>query len=200
MSLFKDKQGRELTIGQALPKITNRFYNYWLDFELLLLTIVGNIPFHSIRNFIYIFSGINIGRGSTFHMWARFYQPNNITIGEDTIIGDNIFIDGRDKVSIGSHVDIASQVLIYNSEHDVSAADFHAILAPVEIGDYVFIGPRSIILPGVRIGKGAIIAAGAVVNKNVPEFTIVGGVPAKIIGERKDKNPNYRLGRARLFQ
>lgn len=200
MSFFKDKQGKELTVGQAFPKIINRLSNYWLDFELLVLTIVGNIPFHSIRNSIYSLAGIGLGKGSTLHMWARFYDPKNIAVGEDTIIGDNAFLDGRDKITIGSHVDIASQVLIYNSEHDISASDFHAILAPVEIGDYVFIGPRAIVLPGVKIGQGAIIAAGAVVNKDVPEFAIVAGVPAKVIGVRKDKNPTYRLGRARLFQ
>ncbi|MCR4305614.1 MAG: acyltransferase, partial [Candidatus Daviesbacteria bacterium] len=75
-----------------------------------------------------------------------------------------------------------------------------AISAPVEIGDYVFIGPRAIILPGVKIGKGAVVAAGAVVTKNVQENMIVGGVPAEVIGERKVKDLHYKLGRARLFQ
>lgn len=64
----------------------------------------------------------------------------------------------------------------------------------------MFIGPRAIILPGVKIGKGAVVAAGAVVTKDVEKFTIVGGVPAKVVGERKNKNPSYKLGRARLFQ
>ena len=55
-------------------------------------------------------------------------------------------------------------------------------------------------MPGVTIGRGAVVAGGAVVTKDVPDFAIVGGVPAKVIGERNNKNPNYRLGRARLFQ
>jgi maltose O-acetyltransferase len=133
-------------------------------------------------------------------MWANFFEPSNIKIGEDTIIGNNVFLDGRAPLIIGNHVDIAAEVLVYNSEHDINSDDFHATEEPVEIGDYVFIGPRAIILPGVKVGKGAVIAAGAVVTCDVPEFTIVGGVPARKIGERKLKKLNYRLGRARWFQ
>ncbi len=198
--MFKDKYGTKLSLGQAIPKIVQRFYNYWLDFELLILTVVGYSPFRLTRHFWYRLAGIKIGRGCSIHMWARFYDPKNIVIGEDTIIGDHAFLDGRAKITIGDHVDIASQVLIYNSEHDINSEDFHAVDSPVEIGDYVFIGPRVIILPGVKIGKGAIVGAGAVVTKDVPEFTIVGGVPAVKIGERKNKAPHYLLGRARLFQ
>lgn len=200
MNFFKDKTGKKLTLGEAIPKIFNRLYNYWLDFELMLLRWVGHIPFHSIRKFKYRLFGIKIGRGSTIHMWASFFQPNNITIGEDTIVGDHVFLDGRAKLSIGDHTDIASYVMIYNSEHDLSKEDFSATVEPVEIEDYVFIGPRVIILPGVKVGRGAVVAAGAVVTKDVPEFSIVGGVPAKVIGERTNKNPQYKLGRARLFQ
>ncbi|MBU1066911.1 acyltransferase, partial [Patescibacteria group bacterium] len=137
---------------------------------------------------------MKIGRGSVIHMWANFFQPKNIKIGEGSIIGDRVFLDGRAKLTIGNHVDIASNVLIYNSEHDIEAEDFSAREEPVEIDDYVFIGPRVIILPGVKIGKGAIVAAGAVVSKNVPNFAIAGGVPAKTIGERKNKNLKYKLG------
>lgn len=181
-------------------KIINRLYNYWLDTELMYLRWVGHIPSHAIRKFKYKFFGMKIGNGSIIHMWANFFEPRNIEIGTDTIIGDHAFLDGRAKLTIGSHVDIASSVMIYNSEHDINSDSFLATYGEVEIGDYVFIGPRVIILPGVKIGKGAVVAAGAVVAKDVPDFAIVGGVPAKIIGERSNKNPNYRLGRARLFQ
>jgi acetyltransferase-like isoleucine patch superfamily enzyme len=109
-------------------------------------------------------------------------------------------LDGRDSIRIGDHVELASEVMIYNSEHDVHSETFEAISEPVVIGDYVFIGPRSIILPGVTVGDGAIVGAGAVVTKDVEPFTIVGGVPAKIIGKRKLTKPKYRLGRARWFR
>lgn len=200
MAVFRDRMGRELSLWQAQGKLVNRLLNYLLDFELMFLRWVGHIPLHSVRKFFYILAGLKIGRGSTIHMWANFFNPNNIQIGGDTIIGDHVFLDGRAPLKIGSHVDIASQVLIYNSEHDINSRDFHAIEVPVDIGDYVFIGPRAIILPGVAIGKGAVVAAGAVVTRDVADFTIVAGVPAKVIGERKLENPNYKLGRARLFQ
>ncbi len=198
--MFKDKNGKALSLSQFADKVINRLYNYMLDIELMVLRWVGNVPSHLFRNFFYRLAGAKIGKGSTLHMWANFFDPSNIKIGEDTILGDHIFLDGRALLIIGSHVDIASQVLIYNSEHDLEKEDFSARVEPVEIGDYVFIGPRAIILPGVKVGKGSIVAAGAVVTKDVPEFAIVGGVPAKVIGERKNKNPNYKLGRARLFQ
>lgn len=200
MSIFKDRMGREITFQQALPKIFNRIANWWLDFELMALRWVGHIPSHHFRRFVYRLAGVKIGKGSTIHMWCNFFNTRGVSIGKDTIVGDHAFLDGRAPLRIGNHVDIASQVLIYNSQHDIDSEDFQAIEKPVEIGDYVFVGPRAIILPGVKIGKGAVVAAGAVVAKNVPAGKIVAGVPAEVIGERKLKSYQYRLGRARLFQ
>ncbi len=192
--------GQGLTLGNAIRKIINRFYNYLADFCLYLAYIGSLIPSHHIRRLIYRLAGAKIGRGSTIHMGLKFYSLKNVRIGEDSIIGNDCFFDGRDKLFIGSHVDIASQVLIYNSEHDISSQDFKPILDAVMIEDYVFVGPRAIMLPGVKIGKGAVVGAGAVVTKDVADFAIVGGVPAAVLGERKNKNPKYKLGRARLFQ
>ncbi len=185
---------------QGIRKGLNRFYNYILDFELLIVRVTGFIPCYFIRRIIYQGAGVKVGRGSHIHMGTQFFYPAGVEIGKGTIVGQNAFLDGRAKLKIGDYVDIASDVMVYNSEHDMNAEDFHAVDAPVEIADYVFIGPRAIILPGVKVGKGAIIAAGAVVTKDVPDYTLVGGVPAKIIGERKLRDLHYKLGRARLFQ
>lgn len=197
---FRDKMGRKLTLQGALIKAIYRIYNYLLDLELFFLRLVGWVPFYLIRRLFYSLDGVKIGKGAHIHMGTQFFYPANISIGEGSIIGQNVFLDGRDKLIIGKFVDIASDVMIYNSEHDINSEDFRAVIAPVEIGDYVFIGPRAIILPGVKIGKGTIVAAGAVVTKDVGEYAIVGGVPAQVIGERKIKDPHYTLGRARLFQ
>ncbi|MDO8487540.1 MAG: acyltransferase [Candidatus Curtissbacteria bacterium] len=198
---MKDRMGRELSTKEVTQKAMNRGVNILLDLELLVLSLVSSIvPSHLLRKLIFQSAGIKIGKKSYVHMGVRFYLPSGVTIGDGTIVGDHCFLDGRAPLKIGHHVDIASQVLIYNSEHDVNSEGFDPIEESVEIGDYVFIGPRAVILPGVKIGRGAVVAAGAVVTQNVKDFEIVGGVPAKVIGERKNKDPHYRLGRARLFQ
>lgn len=198
--MIKDKNGKVLTVSEVFGKIINRIKNIFLELVVFKLHLVGYVPCHHFRRFFYRLAGIKIGKGSAIHMQARFYDPRNITIGEDSIIGEGVVLDGRDLLTIGSHVDIASEVMIYNSEHNVNDESFVATNAPVKIEDYVFIGPRVIILAGVTVGRGAIVGAGAVVTKDVPPYAIVGGVPAKIIGERRNKDLHYRLGRARWFR
>ena len=181
-------------------KILVRINAVLLEMQNFLLHRTGRVPSHGIRRFFYRFGGIKIGKGSTIHMGAIFYDIRNITIGEDSIIGERAVLDGRHRLIIGNHVDIASEVMIYNGQHDIHDPEFKGVFAQVEIKDYVFIGPRAIILPGVTIGTGAVVGAGAVVTKDVPDFAIVGGVPAKVIGERKSKELHYQLGRAALFR
>jgi acetyltransferase-like isoleucine patch superfamily enzyme len=198
--MFKDKDGRPLSNDEAIGKIGRRLWSYWEDLWLMKLMWLGYFPSHNLRKFFYRLSGMKIGHKSFIHMGAKFYQLDKISIGEGTIIGYGVFLDGRDRLEIGNHVDFASEVMVYNAEHDHNAGDFHAITAPVVIEDYVFLGPRAIILPGVKIGRGAIVAAGAVVTKDVQSMSIVGGVPAKEIGLRQVSELNYKLGRPRLFQ
>lgn len=194
---------------KTLPeKIINRIITIYLEaITGYLWWFVGIIPSHLFRKLNYKLFGMKIGKGSTIHMMARIYDPRHIIIGNDTIIGEKATLDGRKQrknshggIEIGNHVDIAAEAMIWTSEHDVNSPTFTAIEEKVTIGNYVFIGPRAIILPGVTIGDGAIIGAGAIVTKDVEPFSIVAGIPAKKIGERQDKNPSYKLGRARLFQ
>lgn len=199
-SPFKDRLGKTLSWSAAMQKIINRLYNYWLEFETgILWYVVGSCPIYLIRKLFYVLAGVQMGSNVKIHMFARFYNPSGVSIGEGTIIGDQVVLDGRDTLIIGKHVDIASKVMIFNSEHNVNSDDFAPVSQPVTIGDNAFIGPNVVILPGVKIGKGAVVAASAVVTKDVPAMTIVGGVPAKEIGMRKS-SLSYTLGRSRLFQ
>lgn len=183
-----------------MDRVTRRISTVWNEYVNMKLRIVGYIPFHHFRRIMYRLFGMKIGSGSAIHMFASFYDVRNIKIGQDTIIGEWAVLDGRAPLTIGDHVATATGVMIYNGEHDINDEDFKAKFEPVVIEDYVFIGPRAIILPGVTIKKGAVVAAGAVVTKDVDEFTVVGGVPARPIAERSNKNPSYRLGRAAWFR
>lgn len=183
-----------------MDRVLRRINTVIIEIENTLMHWAGNVPSHHFRRLIYRLGGMKIGKGSTVHTGAKFYNAHGIKIGQDSIIGEGAVLDGRASLTIGNHVDIASEVMVYNSQHDVNDPSFKAISAPVEIGDYVFIGPRAIILPGIKIGKGAIVGAGAVVTKDVTDFMIVGGVPAKEIGQRQNKDPQYRLGRAAWFR
>lgn len=197
---MKDKTGKQLTTSQVYRKIFGRLQAICLEFVVYLLWCVGFVPVHHIRRLLYRIFGVTIGKGSSLHMQIVFYDPTHVVIGKDTIIGEKTVLDGRGQLSIGNHVDIASEVMIYNAEHAVNDESFIAEIKPVTIEDYVFIGPRAIILPGITIKKGAVIAAGAVVTKDVSEFSIMAGVPAKEIGKRSVTDPHYVLGRAAWFR
>lgn len=195
-----DRHGHDLTFSEFIAKVKNRLATIFRETILLVLRFVGYIPSRSFRKICYLLAGVSLPWDATIHLGANFFNPANVAIGHDTIIGDHCFLDGRDRLTIGNHVDIASQVLIYNNEHDIHSPNFGNSFGPVTIEDYVFIGPRAIILPGATIGQGAVVAAGAVVTKNIPPFEIWGGVPAKKIGLRRLRQPQYRLGRSMLFQ
>src|SRR3990167_2388529 len=147
---MKDRTGKELSSSEVFKKAVDRAYNIIIDLELFVLNFIScTIPFHSIRKLFYRAAGLKIGKDSFIHMGARFYLPSGVSIGDGTIIGDHCFMDGRAALKIGSNVDIASDVMIYNSEHDINSEGFDPVEEPVEIEDYVFVGPRVIILPGV---------------------------------------------------
>jgi putative colanic acid biosynthesis acetyltransferase WcaF len=190
---------------QAVKKITplRSAYRWWADIwgdlHLYLLTMTGYVPSHRFRNFVYRCFGVQLDRTSSIHWRARFFAPNGLSVGENTTIGNDGFFDARDGITIGSCVNIAAEVRIYTREHDIDAPDFGEIGGPVVIEDYAYIGTRVTILPGIKIGYGAVVASGAVVTKDVPPYMLVGGVPAKIIRERSH-DLQYKLGYAKRFQ
>jgi maltose O-acetyltransferase len=170
----------------------------WADLRLRLLAEVGRVPSHRVRNLWYRRSGMTLPETSSIHWRAEFYAPERIVVGEHVIIGDSAFLDGRSGLSIGDNVNLGSHVSIYTREHDVNSPTFAETGAPVVIGDRAWVSSHSIVLPGVTIGEGAVVAAGAVVTKDVEPYTIVGGNPAKLIG-RRSSDLTYQLGYAKRF-
>ena len=119
--------------------------------------------------------------------------PYRLTLGYNVFINRGVYITAREKITIGDNVDIAQDVNIWTEQHNYNSPDFKAELAPVVIKDYVWIASRATILPGIELGEGCVVACGSVVTKNVPPYTLVAGVPAKVIGQR-NKNLKYKLG------
>lgn len=169
------------------------------NFLIFFLTVVGYVPVHVFRKTVYRMSGIRIGRQSSLHWRARFYRPWKLTIGNNSIIGNDAMLDARNGITIGDNVSLSMGVWIWTMEHDPQDPWYGGVGGPVIIEDYAWVSCRVVILPGVTIGKGAVVAAGTVVTKDVPPYAIVGGVPAKIIGQRT-KDLKYTLNFHKAFQ
>jgi acetyltransferase-like isoleucine patch superfamily enzyme len=161
--------------------------------QFLLLQYTGKLPSQRLRCGIYKrYYGLKLGRDSVIYNSCELRDPHQITIGDFTSIGDHCILDGRGGLTIGNSVNFSTGVWIWTMQHKVNDLEFACESAPVVIEDYAWISCRTVLLPGVRLGKGAVVAAGAVVTKDVEPYAIVGGVPATKIGERP-RDLHYQL-------
>ena len=155
------------------------------SFPAYYLYRVSLTPSHHIRTFVYRhICGMHLAEKTVVYYGTEIRQPSNIWIGKGSIIGDNSILDGRNGIKIGENVVFASNVKIWTEQHDHRDPWFRCETqahGPVIIDDRAWIGSHTIILHSVHIGEGAVVAAGAVVTKDVPDNTLVGGVPARKI-------------------
>jgi acetyltransferase-like isoleucine patch superfamily enzyme len=153
--------------------------------------LIMNIPSYTIRHFyLRNICNIRIGHDSSVHM-SCFITGNKIEIGNNTVVNRQTYLDGRFPLRIGNNVNISHQALIHTLTHDPQDSGFKGVAKPVTIEDDVWIGTRAILLPGVTIGKGAIVGAGAVVTKSISEYAIAVGNPAREI-KKRNSNLVYR--------
>lgn len=157
--------------------------------------IVARIPSTRVRHYFYR-RIIRLGAGSNILMGLQLRSPGEVYIGANTNVNGDCMLDSRGgAVRIGNDCNISPQVNIWTLQHDMNDPDFRSAGGPVHVEDLVWIGNRAIVLPNVRLGEGCVVAAGAVVTRDVAPFTVVGGVPAKKIGERSrhlNSPPPYR--------
>ena len=119
-------------------------------------SIVPNIPLSIFRRCYYrIFVRVKIGSDVYFALGARFSAVGNCHIGSNVIVNTDVLLDNRGGLVIGDNVSISNQSMIITADHDPQCSICSSRLSPVHIEDYVFIGSRATILPGVTIGKGA---------------------------------------------
>ena len=161
--------------------------------------VVGRIPCHAVRSWFYrSVMRFEIGKRSFVFMGAWFDAKGHFKLGDYSTINHGCRLDNRGGLEIGSNVSISADVCILTADHDPQSATFAGRERPVRIGDYVFVGTRAMILPGVTIGHGAVVAAGAIVTKDVAERSIVAGSPAREIGTR-GAELDYQVGYHRFF-
>jgi acetyltransferase-like isoleucine patch superfamily enzyme len=147
--------------------------------------IVAHIPSNFVRLLFYrCIMGFQLAEGVAIHLGARFDCAKKLKIGTNSVINENCRIDPRGGITIGSNVLIAAESIILTADHEPNTSDFRGRRRAVVIENYVFVGTRALILPGVTLHQGAVVAAGAVVSRDVSTMTIVGGVPARKISMR----------------
>lgn len=153
--------------------------------DYLCNRVISNIPFHDLRMGAYRRAGLSIGPQSTILMSCEMHHAAEIVIGRNTIINPHCFLDGRAGLRIGNNVNISAHVLLVAGTHDIhDGSCFAGSAKPIRIEDYVWLCTRAMVLAGVTVGRGAVVAAGAVVTKSIAPYVVVAGVPARKIGER----------------
>ena len=181
---------KRLTYEQIKRFFLFRLFYVFMS-EYFLNSILPHIPIYAVRRFFFKVIGICVGTGSDIDRKVYFMAPRRFQIGKNSHINRECLIDARGGLTIGDNVSISHGVKMISGGHEVNSADFHGKYYPITIDDYVWIGVGATILQDVHIGTGAVVCAGAVVTKNVAPYDIVGGIPAKKIGER-NKSLDYK--------
>lgn len=163
-------------------------------FELfsLITDFVMHIPLAFVRNIYAKFVFKEFGSGSQLSRHVHLIAPYKISIGKNVFINRNVTLDGRSNLSIGDNTDIGEYCSIWSLQHDINSPSHATIGKPTVIEDHCWLAPRSIILPGVKVARGGVIATNSVVTKDTEECSLVGGSPAKTIKKRHN-DLNYEL-------
>lgn len=169
--------------------------------------LIARLPSYTLRHLWYRrVLGVQIGRGAALAMGQFLWffslsqvRRDGLVIGPDSLINRGCVLDARGPLWIGAHVSISPNVVILTTQHSIDDPAFLTTSRPVRIGDYAWIGMRAMIMPGVTIGEGAVVAAGAIVTRDVAPYTVVGGAPARPIGTRPGPM-RYQLAFRPLFE
>ncbi len=154
--------------------------------------IINKIPSRHLRRGFYKMLGAKMGEGSFLSRRVEVLLPRGLVIEDHVTVGWFAELDARGGIKIGHDTNISSHVKLITGSHDIDDSSFTADFLPISIGHHVWIGTGAMILQGVKVGDGAVVAAGALVTHDVPPFTVVGGVPATCIKERS-KDLQYTL-------
>ncbi len=150
------------------------------------------LAFRFIRRILYQIAGFRIHRSASLHD-VRFFSFGKLSIGADSIVNRGCYLDNRRGISIGDRVVIAHDTKIYTLGHDINSLEFSTTGAGVRIEDYAVLFSNVLVMPGVTIGRGAVVLPGSVVVRDVEAMSIVGGNPAVRKGSRHEVHRNRVL-------
>lgn len=178
--------------GKKMPKM---FYiklmlKYFFSLQLYKF-LIKSFSYKVINNFHGIHTS-NVGKNTNIHPTVIIRSPKLVFIGDNCFFNHNTILNGgkeKSKLIIGNNVQTGPNVSIYAYNHHFSKINTNIMSQGYDdlnviIEDDVWIGAHSIVLPGVTIGRGSVIGAGSVVTKNIPQYSIAVGNPAKIIKKR----------------
>lgn len=160
-------------------------YSYIINFFFLIMELLP--PF--ARNLIFKLLFKKVGRNCLLDYKTYFRYPSRISLGDNVTINRDCalyasYMVNQVEIKIGNNVALSPHVRIFTATHDYSSLGLDDTAASVIIEDYAWIGGGAIILPGVTIGEGSVIGAGAVVSKSVPPYSVAVGNPARVIKAR----------------
>lgn len=147
-------------------------YNYLVMFTNM---VINKIPIRVLRHSCYRALGMKIGQTSEIDRRTEIINPKNISVDEHTRIGWFCWLNGNGGLEIGNNVNISSYAKFETGSHDPLSSDFKTVLGKITVGDYAWIATNALVLGGVNIGEGAVVAAGAVVTKDIPPYEVWGG-------------------------
>jgi len=162
----------------------NKYLSGW---KFWALSALGRVPSQWLRRLVLrrVF-GADIGADAVVYGGFEIRAPRRLVIGAGSVIGHRVTLDARGGLVIGCNVNISGEAMIWTAQHDYRDPEFNAVFKPVTIEDHAWLGTRCMVLPGVTVGRGAVVAAGAVVTHDVPPCTVVAGIPAREVARRPD--------------
>lgn len=183
------------SLGNRMPRLVK--YAYY-TITLFVNMIWNKLPSRHLRKLAYIVLGAKLGKGTFPCRRVEVLLPLGLNLSSRVTVGWFAELDARGGISVDHDTNISSHVKMITGSHDINDPDFTADFKPIKVGHHCWLGTGDTILQGVTIGDGAVVAAGAVVTKNIPSYEVWGGVPAKFIKKRQ-KNLNYKNGIPPLF-
>jgi acetyltransferase-like isoleucine patch superfamily enzyme len=169
-----------------------------LGFQTLFNMIGTHVPSRSLRRWWLARLGASIARDAVVYRGTTVLGAGRLVIGRRSQVGWRCVLDARGGLTLGDDVMVASDSRLISADHDVRSPDFAVRYGSVRLEQRAWLGTGAMVLQGVTIGRGAVVAAGAVATRDVEPLTIVGGIPARPFATRPD-GLTYEIGPSPRF-